>query len=199
MKKLLFSLAYFIFLTDGYSSSEVLANIDHLNFAQTPYNKFNGIVNKTDEMKICEDSIKNSITINASDLNITDDSIALQLKYPQPLTVTEACVKIKECNTPPMKLSLDLSGNTICDEGSETIAKTIIRLSNLKDLNISWNRINNVGIQKFITKLFPLIIDPDFKELNITGNYGANRSNVEKTIAKLPLDQQALIKQKIKY
>jgi len=130
------------------------------------------------------------LNILAENLRICDDSIAWQMCDPRPLSVSEALDTISDllCQLDKKILvSINLSDNMIWVDGAYKIAEWLenqIELISLQYLDLAWNRIPNEGIRSIINACKPLLVVdcPIFENLNISGNYGAYRSNVEEII-----------------
>lgn len=142
--------------------------------------------------------------ISAADLNICDDSIAMAIKYPRPLSVSEALGSILEklprVSISGRKIDIDLSNNTICDEGANLIGerfRSIDASTNIEEIDVSWNRMTDGGISTLVTKLKPLLLQPGFKFLKIAGNYGANPANIRSILSKFTTDEQNAIVYKV--
>lgn len=130
-----------------------------------------------------EDSV---LKITAADLNITDDSIVEAIKHPRPLSVSEALESIQneslQLSARGKRLDIDLSSNTICDQGASLIGNYFKDNNALIMLDLSWNRMTDDGIANLLALLKPVLIQPMFSSLNIKGNYGANTANIRKIL-----------------
>jgi hypothetical protein len=151
--------------------------------------------------KTSTDDTLRILKISAAELNICDDSIVKAIKYPRPLSVSEALESIQtEFLQPPAMgklIDIDLSSNTICDEGAALVAGCFYNKAVIKALNLSWNRITDDGIASLINVLKPLLIQPEFTSLDIKGNYGANAANLRKILASFDQTQQDAVRRKI--
>jgi hypothetical protein len=150
---------------------------------------------------VLADSSGEIIKISASDLNICDDSIAGAISYPRPLSVSDTLIAIKHqlLLANAKMVDIDLSSNTICDEGAGAIGRCLqsFGIGKIKELDISWNRITDGGVFSLVTELKSLLLHPSFEHLRITGNYGANIANLDKLFASFDQNDQEIIRSKI--
>lgn len=123
-----------------------------------------------------------TVVFNYEDHDITDDSIAESIKAPRPRSLSDVCKEIFESSSKSVRgtlINVDLSSNTICDEGAATLVRKFVDLP-LESLDVSWNRMTDEGIQTLIVGLKTLLLKPTFKTLDIRGNYGANATCMRK-------------------
>lgn len=152
-----------------------------------------------------------TLKIDASDLNISDDSIVRSISYTRSLSVSETLDIIKnavlksrteESNT---SVVIDLSDNTICSEGGADIGRGLNAIFQetegiyLEMLDITSNRIADEGMAHLITALKPCLLKPEFTLLNIMGNYGANKVNVDRILDSFSAADAEILKGKIEY
>lgn len=140
--------------------------------------------------------------IFAADLNICDDLIVKAIRYPRPLSVSQALESIETELMQPSAIGkiidIDLNNNTICDEGAGLIGDCFYSKSIIRILDLSYNRITDDGISNLINKLKPLLLIRTFECLIVEGNYGANRANIRKILSSFDQEEQQIISGKIK-
>lgn len=107
--------------------------------------------------------------------NITDDDIVDEMmkkswnqKY-HPDKISDICDKICKKYS-GSHLKINLSDNTICDNGASSIASKLSKCP-IINLDLSNNRITNQGALSLILGLKDIIINPDFEELDLFGNF----------------------------
>lgn len=169
----------------------------------TEVDRYNGYELYTHARPHFKTSIEDSVLkITAADLNITDDSIVEAIKHPRPLSVSEALESIQneslQLSARGKRLDIDLSSNTICDQGASLIGNYFKDNNALVMLDLSWNRMTDDGIANLLALLKPVLIQPMFSSLNIKGNYGANAANIRKILtASFAQTEQEVVKGKI--
>ena len=95
-------------------------------------------------------------------------------------TVTELCEDLNnEAYNLKRVKKWNLKGNYIKDEGAKKIAKFATEMTELKELNLSSNKISEDAIVNFI----PLLLKEQFKYLNLARNKGAGSIDAIKKLA----------------
>lgn len=145
------------------------------------------------------DETSHTLKISAADLNITDDFIVEAIKHPHPLSVSEALesIQAESLKSTETSFDVDLSSNTICDQGAKLIGDYFKNNNTLRVLDLSWNRMTDEGIMYLVNCLKPILLQSNFKTLDIKGNYGANTANINKILSLFLLKEQEEIRTKI--
>ncbi len=121
-------------------------------------------------------------SVDRHDQGIVDDYMSSAMKAPRPRSVSLTIQEILSENNPDDIESLNLSGNTIGDEGAEKLSSALLpQLKNLKVLNISYNVIREEGLEKFI----PHLCSPNLQFFDIFGNDGTDLSLMKKFFREL--------------
>ncbi|MDP2194088.1 MAG: hypothetical protein Q8K36_06150 [Alphaproteobacteria bacterium] len=136
--------------------------------------------------------------IDYHDRNIADDSIALAIKAPRPVSVTELVNAMNERYDVNTIEELDISENTICHKGAEQIFKSSKNYPNLRRINLAFNRIyderNGADYQAFESSLLELLQRPTLLEIDLRGNGIANASWIAYMASRMSNNQMQKIK-----
>lgn len=81
---------------------------------------------------------------------------------------------------------LDLSNNNVSNEGLKSLVNTLENYDKLEELNLSRNNINDSGF-KLLIPLFKL---PNFKRLNVSGNFGPKEETLSFLEENIPEDRK---------
>lgn len=126
--------------------------------------------------------------LDYSNKNITDDEISTSLIHPRPIGVSQVCKEISERieeyskdpkrfdKSSTLKVKINLRNNSICDDGALFISKYFENNPFVKSIDLSSNYITDRGVKHLET----LLLKDNIKEIDITGNYGANLASLQK-------------------
>ena len=130
--------------------------------------------------------------LDYSNRNITDDEISASLIPPRPISVSQVCKeisnkisdKIEKYSKAPkhsdklstLRVKINLRDNSISDDGAFYISTYFENNPFVESIDLSSNYITDRGVKY----LEPLLLKDNIKEIDITGNYGANLASLQK-------------------
>ena len=103
----------------------------------------------------------------------------------------------KQQENHPKGIGVYLSSNSISDDGAQYIGDKLKNVDSLVYLDFALNYIADWGMEKLIITLKPLLLHPSFEGLIITGNYGANTTNIQRILDQL--EEKEILEKKIIY
>ncbi|MBT5390688.1 MAG: hypothetical protein HOL16_08355 [Alphaproteobacteria bacterium] len=108
-----------------------------------------------------------AVQIDLSEKGITDDSVAAAITAPRPVAIGEVFKKFGSDHMLDKLKVINLASNEISDEGAQVVCDSLRKMPNMEFIDLSYNRIKQEGIMKFI----PLIIEMENLKVNLTQNY----------------------------